>query len=78
MSGARAVTFVPLKPKEHILACDAIVAWEPSVFGGDGSETRLNIVLTRQKMCVAFCAASRQMQLSNARFAHSSTENQSR
>jgi hypothetical protein len=45
MSGARAVTFVPLKPKEHILACDAIVAWEPSVFGGDGSETRLNIVL---------------------------------
>ena len=42
---ARAVTFTPLTPKEHILAHSATVVWEPSVFGGDGTERRLNLVL---------------------------------
>lgn len=45
MANARAVTFTPLNPKEHLLAPNAIVVWEPSVFGGDGTERRLNLVL---------------------------------
>ena len=30
---------------QHIIATDASVVWEPSVFGGNGSENRLNLVL---------------------------------
>lgn len=42
---ARVVQFTPLGAKEYIIARDATIAYEPSVFGGDGSETRVNLVL---------------------------------
>ena len=45
MANTRAVTFTPLVPKQTVIARDAVVVWEPSVFGGDGSEKRLNLVL---------------------------------
>ena len=39
------VTFEKL-PEQHILIRDACVVYEPSVYGGDGSEAKKNIVLT--------------------------------
>ena len=40
-----AVTFTPMNPKQFITLPEATVVFEPSVFGGDGSETRVNLVL---------------------------------
>ena len=40
-----AVTFVAV-PKQYILARNKQVVYEPSVFGGTGTETRVNLVLS--------------------------------
>ena len=39
------VTFNPLDPKPHLILPHAKVVYEPSVYGGDGTETRVNLVL---------------------------------
>ena len=44
-SSRGAVTFTPMNPKQYITLPEATVVFEPSVFGGDGSETRVNLVL---------------------------------
>ena len=41
---ARAVQFTAT-PMQRIIAEDASIVWEPSVFGGNGTENRLNLVL---------------------------------
>ena len=45
MAAPRVVAFTAMNPKEYIFARDATIVWEPSVFGGDGTEKRLNLVL---------------------------------
>ena len=40
-----AVTFTAYAKQVQFLVRDAAVVYEPSVFGGDGSETRVNITL---------------------------------
>ena len=40
-----AVTFAAL-PNQYILVRDAVVVYEPSVFGGSGEEKRKNLVLS--------------------------------
>ena len=40
-----AVTFTAYPKPVQFLVRDAVVVYEPSVFGGDGSETRVNITL---------------------------------
>ena len=40
-----AVTFAAL-PNQYILVRDAVVVYEPSVFGGNGEEKRKNLVLS--------------------------------
>lgn len=40
-----AVTFTPINPKQFITLQEATVVFEPSVFGGDGNETRVPLVL---------------------------------
>ena len=39
------VSFEPLAQKKHIILQNAVVQYEPSVYGGDGSENRVNLVL---------------------------------
>ena len=39
------VTFNPVDPKPHFILQNAKVVFEPSVYGGDGTETRVNLVL---------------------------------
>ena len=39
-----AVTFEPMTPPRSMTLSDVRIIWEPSVYGGDGSETRKNIV----------------------------------
>ena len=41
---ARSVTFEPMVPPEPMTLSGVRILYEPSVFGGDGSETRKNIV----------------------------------
>ena len=43
-SRGRGVTFEPLEPPHAIQMVNAQVLYEPSVYGGDGTETRKNIV----------------------------------
>ena len=40
-----AVTVTPMNPKQFITLPEATIVFEPSVFGGDGTETRVNLVL---------------------------------
>ncbi len=42
---ARSVSFEPLSPAPQLSITAARVVYEPSVFGGDGSENRKNLVL---------------------------------
>jgi hypothetical protein len=44
------VTFTPLQPKQHIIISNATVLFEPSVYGGNGTETRVNLVLRAQSL----------------------------
>ena len=48
-----AVTFLPFAKEVHFRVVDALVVYEPSVFGGDGSETRVNITLRCDDASVA-------------------------
>ncbi len=41
---ARTVTFEAMNPATTIILQDVVVVYEPSVFGGDGTELRKNIV----------------------------------
>jgi hypothetical protein len=45
MANSRTVAFTALNPKQHVLAANATVLWEASVYGGTGAERRLNLVL---------------------------------
>ena len=45
-SRGRGVTFEPLEPPHAIQMVNVQVRYEPSVYGGDGTETRKNIVFS--------------------------------
>ena len=59
MSNARTVAFTAIHPKLYVLAADATVLWEPSVYGGTGAEKRLNLVL---KVSEPTCAVLKVME----------------
>ena len=59
MSNSRTVPFTAIHPKLYVLAADATVLWEPSVYGGTGAEKRLNLVL---KVSEPTCAVLKVME----------------
>ena len=45
MAPTSAVSFTPFAQPVHFCIRDAKIAYEPSVYGGDGTETRVNLTL---------------------------------